>query len=169
MDPWGRWRISARTARHEAVVEAACDAPGTPLRAPTIDEGLTPFCRDSFCGRVRRAAGRGGAGGAAAGAGLACMPARRAASGSGWTAPPRTPAPQVRIRVWPAGQAGGPPLLDCTSAGSSGAVEVGGGPWFSPWRQQAEMAGPVKQLLNLPLDVEALAGWLPPQLRPPGL
>ncbi|PRW18397.1 tocopherol cyclase [Chlorella sorokiniana] len=126
VDTWGRWRISARTAEHEAVVEAVCSAPGTPLRAPTIDEGLTSFCRDSFCG-------------------------------------------QVRIRVWPAGQTGGPPLLDCTSAGNSGAVEVGGGPWFSTWRQQAEMAGPVKQLLNLPLDVEGLAGWLPPQLRPPGL
>ena len=79
------------------------------------------------------------------------------------------PPLQVRIRVWPAGETGGPPLLDCTSAGNSGAVEVGGGPWFSTWRQQAEMAGPVKQLLNLPLDVEGLAQWLPPQLRPPGL
>lgn len=52
VDPWGRWRITARTALYEAAVEAVCDAPGTPLRAPTIDEGLTPFCRDSFCGTV---------------------------------------------------------------------------------------------------------------------
>jgi hypothetical protein len=48
-------------------------------------------------------------------------------------------------------------------------VEVGGGPWFSRWQQDAEMAGPVKQLLNLPINVEALADWLPSQLRPPGL
>lgn len=77
--------------------------------------------------------------------------------------------PQVRIRVWPAGRTDGPPLVDCTSEGASGAVEVGGGPWFSRWRQEAEMAQPIKQLLNLPLDVEALADWLPSALRPPGL
>ncbi|PSC72651.1 Tocopherol chloroplastic [Micractinium conductrix] len=126
VDPWGRWRITARNGEHEAVVEATCEFPGTPLRAPTIDQGLTPFCRDSFCG-------------------------------------------QARIRVWRAGQTAGPPLVDCTSDGRSAAVEVGGGPWFSRWEQEAEMAAPVKALLNLPLDVEALAGWLPGPLRPPGL
>ncbi|KAL4432855.1 hypothetical protein ABPG77_008181 [Micractinium sp. CCAP 211/92] len=126
VDPWGRWVIRGRTAEYEAVVEAGCDVPGTPLRAPTIDEGLAPFCRDSFCGTCR-------------------------------------------IRVWPAGQTAGPPLVDCTSSGRSAAVEVGGGPWFTRWQQEAAMAGPVKQLLNLPLDVEALADLLPGPLRPPGL
>lgn len=53
VDPWGRWRITAASAEFEAEVEATCDAPGTPLRAPTIDQGLTPFCRDSFAGTVR--------------------------------------------------------------------------------------------------------------------
>lgn len=48
-------------------------------------------------------------------------------------------------------------------------MEVGGGPWFTRWQQEAAMAGPVKQLLNLPLDVEALADLLPGPLRPPGL
>lgn len=52
VDPWGRWSIRGRTDQFEALVEAACEAPGTPLRAPTIDEGLAPFCRDSFCGTV---------------------------------------------------------------------------------------------------------------------
>ena len=78
--------------------------------------------------------------------------------------------PQVRIQVWAAGQAGsGTPLVDCTSAGRTGAVEVGGGPWWSPWKAEAAMAEPIKQLLNLPIDMEALADVLPPQLRPPGL
>ena len=75
----------------------------------------------------------------------------------------------MRIRVWPVGRTDGPPLVDCSSDGASGAVEVGGGPWFSPWRQEAAMAEPVKQLLNLPVDVEGLADLLPPLLRPPGL
>jgi tocopherol cyclase len=52
VDPWGRWRLTARSAEFEAVVEATCAAPGTPLRAPTMDQGLAPFCRDSFCGEV---------------------------------------------------------------------------------------------------------------------
>jgi Tocopherol cyclase len=48
-----RWSISARTDDYEAVLEATCDEPGTPLRAPTAKEGLAPFCKDSFFGRVR--------------------------------------------------------------------------------------------------------------------
>lgn len=52
-DPWGRWRISACNREHEALVEATCASPGTPLRAPTADLGLAPFCRDSFGGQVR--------------------------------------------------------------------------------------------------------------------
>lgn len=79
---------------------------------------------------------------------------------------------QVRIRVWekgPAGQRAATPIVDCSSEGSSGAVEVGGGPWWSTWRGKAAMAEPVKQMLNLPIDMEALADWLPQQLRPPGL
>ena len=55
VEPWGRWRISARNREHEALVEAVCEAPGTPLRAPTADAGLAPFCRDSFAGKVRGA------------------------------------------------------------------------------------------------------------------
>jgi hypothetical protein len=31
------------------------------------------------------------------------------------------------------------------------------------------MAEPIKQLLGLPINVEALASFLPQQLRPPGL
>lgn len=28
-------------------------SPGTPLRAPTANDGLVPYCRDSFFGRVQ--------------------------------------------------------------------------------------------------------------------
>ena len=128
VEPWGRWRIEASSPSHEAVVEAECDSPGTPLRAPTADAGLAPFCRDSFAGTVH-------------------------------------------VRLWEAGgrAAGAAPVLDCRSEGRSGAVEVGGGPWWSAWSSRAEMSEPVRRLLNLPVDVEALADWVPSSLRPPGL
>ena len=71
--------------------------------------------------------------------------------------------------MWPLGATSGPPLVDCTSAGCSGAVEVGGGPWYSRWQQEAAMAEPVSMLLNLPIDVEGLADLLPRWGRPPGL
>jgi hypothetical protein len=48
-----RWEIHAKNEQHEAVVEASCVSGGTPLRAPTADQGLAPFCRDSFNGKVR--------------------------------------------------------------------------------------------------------------------
>ncbi len=52
--PWGSWRVFARSGRYEALVEATCARPGTPLRAPTVAGGLAPFCRDSFHGEARR-------------------------------------------------------------------------------------------------------------------
>lgn len=128
VEPWGRWVIEGSNAQYDAVIEAECQSPGTPLRAPTADLGLAPFCRDSFAGKVR-------------------------------------------IRVWAAGgkDAGAQPLLDCVSEGWSGAVEVGGGPWWAAWSTEARMAEPVRRLLNLPLDVEALGDMVPSWLRPPGL
>ena len=54
VQPWGRWRVWGRSGQYEALVEATCDEPGTPLRAPTADAGLDVFCRDSFFGQARR-------------------------------------------------------------------------------------------------------------------
>ena len=39
--PWGYWRISSKSEKYEAVVEAVCDTPGTVLRAPTANGGLS--------------------------------------------------------------------------------------------------------------------------------
>jgi tocopherol cyclase len=50
--PWGSWRVVARGDGVEAEIEATCDGPGTPLRAPTPDRGLAVLCRDSFGGTV---------------------------------------------------------------------------------------------------------------------
>ena len=41
-----------RSDAYEAVIEATCDRPGTRLRAPTPDMGLSPFCTDSFFGKL---------------------------------------------------------------------------------------------------------------------
>ena len=77
----------------------------------------------------------------------------------------------VTLKVWRAGgrSNGKEPIIDVVSEGKSGAVEVGGGPWWSDWIMEAKMSEPVKQLLNLPIDVESLTDFLPPIVRPPGL
>ncbi|CAK0735183.1 hypothetical protein CVIRNUC_000540 [Coccomyxa viridis] len=127
VEPWGSWRVYARNAEYEALVEAKCKSPGTPLRAPTADRGLDVFCRDSFFG-------------------------------------------QVRLRVWRrvANGAQQQELL-CDLSSKRGAVEVGGGPWWSTWSAQAKMREPLKTLVSLPVDIEGLAAAVPSQLRPPGL
>ncbi|CAL5225421.1 g8236 [Coccomyxa viridis] len=127
VEPWGSWRVWARNEDYEGLVEATCDSPGTPLRAPTADRGLDVYCRDSFFGKVR------------------VRVWRRDANGSR--------QPQA--------------FIDLTS--KQGAVEVGGGPWWSTWSAQAKMQEPLKSLVSLPVDVDWLASSLPSQLRPPGL
>ena len=55
VDPWGRWALRGRCIsgdrRFEVDVLATLDPekmPGVTLRAPTKDDGLTYYCRDSF-------------------------------------------------------------------------------------------------------------------------
>jgi len=72
VDPWGRWWVKAVSDQYEAVVEAQCEKDaGTVLRAPTIAQGLAPFCKDTFNGRARlrvwRRTARGPGGGSGAG------------------------------------------------------------------------------------------------------
>ena len=196
VEPWGSWRVLARSAEYEAVVEATCAQEGTPLRAPTAETGLDVFCRDSFFGEVcsllafrcpacllpsgmqRRPSGcclfrltlhghlhlmRSGRPGRCTSAmcrGGACL--RRFQLFGGVS--------QVRVRVWQRARDGvrqGAPLFDLTS--TAGAVEVGGGPWWSTWKAQADMKEPLKSLVGLPVDVAGLAALLPQQLRPLGL
>ncbi len=44
--------LHASNSEYEALVEASCapDA-GMVLRAPTLNQGLAPFCKDTFYGR----------------------------------------------------------------------------------------------------------------------
>ncbi|KAF5198433.1 Tocopherol cyclase protein [Thalictrum thalictroides] len=48
--PWGRWRISADNQRHKVELEATTKDPGTTLRAPTLEAGLAPACKDTCFG-----------------------------------------------------------------------------------------------------------------------
>lgn len=77
---------------------------------------------------------------------------------------------QVRVRVWNIkgyGTAQDAPVLDVTGDGA--AVEVGGGPWDTTWKSEAQMRQPLKSLVGLPVNVEAVASVLPKGLRPKGL
>ena len=47
-----RWFIEGDNGEYAVEVEATCAQPGTRLRAPTLDSGLTPFCTDSFSGEL---------------------------------------------------------------------------------------------------------------------
>lgn len=51
--PWGSWKVTASNETHKVLVEATCNRPGSPLRAPTADNGLAPLCKDSFFGKVQ--------------------------------------------------------------------------------------------------------------------
>ncbi|GBF94640.1 tocopherol cyclase [Raphidocelis subcapitata] len=76
----------------------------------------------------------------------------------------------LRLRLWQvdsAGRRSASPLVDATS--STAALEVGGGPWWSPWSARADMREPFKSLVKLPIDLGALASAVPQPLRPPGL
>lgn len=79
---------------------------------------------------------------------------------------------KCRLRVWKLdgsgrvapGQA---PMVDASS--DTAALEVGGGPWWSPWSAKAEMLEPFRSLVQLPIDAGTIAKTLPNLLKPPGL
>ncbi|GAX74585.1 hypothetical protein CEUSTIGMA_g2033.t1 [Chlamydomonas eustigma] len=59
------------------------------------------------------------------------------------------------------------PLIDATS--TTAALEVGGGPWWTPWVAEAAMKEPFRSLVQLPVDVGLLGNMVPGPLKPPGL
>ena len=76
---------------------------------------------------------------------------------------------QVRLRIWRLqdGLAVDNPVLECSS--TSGALEVGGGPWGSTWSAEAAMREPLKSIVMVPLNVEGIVSAIPGKWRPPGL
>lgn len=51
--PWGYWHMFADNDKYIVDVEATTKAPGTPLKAPTIEEGLITACRDNCSGNLK--------------------------------------------------------------------------------------------------------------------
>jgi tocopherol cyclase len=122
------------------------------LRAPTADSGLAPHCRDTFFGGARLRVWRTGAtGSSSSGSGSRSGGGSWGGSSGGQAGP--LPA--------------GVPLVDAAS--STAALEVGGGPWWAPWRAKAAMLEPFRSLVQLPIDAGALSRAVPDILKPPGL
>lgn len=51
--PWGYWKISANNGSYMVEVEAKTEDPGTPLRAPTPENGLAVACKDTCFGQLK--------------------------------------------------------------------------------------------------------------------
>jgi tocopherol cyclase len=52
VDPWGRWRMEARTRTHRVELLGTCSDDGVWVQVPTA-AGLRFLCRDSTCGEMR--------------------------------------------------------------------------------------------------------------------
>ncbi|KAL2631964.1 hypothetical protein R1flu_016650 [Riccia fluitans] len=74
---------------------------------------------------------------------------------------------KLRLQLWERSVSGADKIiLDVTS--DMTALEVGGGPWYTPWRYKSNIADPLRTVVGLPVNVESLFGSFP-QLKPPGL
>ncbi|XAR70867.1 tocopherol cyclase [Bertholletia excelsa] len=125
ISPWGYWYMSAENETHKVELVATTEEAGTTLRAPTLEAGLAPACKDTCFG-------------------------------------------DLRLQLWERRYNGSKEkaILDVTS--NMAALEVGGGPWFNPWKGKATTPEIVNRALNIPVDVEGVLG-LVPLLKPPGL
>ncbi|KAE8056601.1 hypothetical protein FH972_013356 [Carpinus fangiana] len=51
--PWGYWYMAGENQTHKVELEVTTKDPGTALRAPTLEAGLAPACKDSCFGELR--------------------------------------------------------------------------------------------------------------------
>ncbi|XP_078176751.1 tocopherol cyclase, chloroplast / vitamin E deficient 1 (VTE1) / sucrose export defective 1 (SXD1) [Carex rostrata] len=51
--PWGYWKMTGENETHLVEIEATSKEPGTPLRAPTMEAGLVPACKDTCYGDLK--------------------------------------------------------------------------------------------------------------------
>ncbi|KAL9660600.1 hypothetical protein QQ045_025417 [Rhodiola kirilowii] len=74
----------------------------------------------------------------------------------------------LKLKIWEKRSDGskGKSILEVTS--NMAALEVGGGPWFSPWKGQTAAPELLKRALQIPVDVDGIYK-LAPLLKPPGL
>jgi tocopherol cyclase len=82
----------------------------------------------------------------------------------------------MRLRMWELDRNGGvrkgDPFVDASS--SSAALEVGGGPWWGPWKEESQVNPAVAAAVNAPLDAavsrleDLIPFEIPSLLKPPG-
>jgi len=76
-------------------------------------------------------------------------------------------AGKLKLKLWERSSGmRGKVILDATS--DMCALEVGGGPWYSAWKNKANVKEPLRSLLRYSVDVESIFDPAP-QLKPPGL
>jgi len=157
VDPWGRWILTGRCTEKvgtphlcfEVQVEVALDPkeyPGVTLRAPTEDNGLVYFCKDSFYGNIV----------------LSLYELEW--DGDEYVrknVPPiidRASSPRcgmyrfVLVRKWDASIKS---LIRysfryCFSLLLVVGVEIGGGPWWDTWRGTSKMKQPMRSMVRFP-------------------
>ena len=152
-----------------------------PLRAPTADEGLAAACRDTFSGTMRLRVWRKGAQGARFGSGVevlsatstsAALEVNRMVSLS-LSLSPTASLDHTRQGLLPSHESSRVQVCFAGRWRSQGAVcdfaQVGGVPWWSTWKERAQMAEPLRSILNAPLPIEDVLANLPGPFRPPGL
>jgi tocopherol cyclase len=125
---WGSWimRGNSTFCDHPFEVEVVykCDPsddPGLVFRAPTPDQGMVFFCRDTFDANVT----------------LTLWELEWDASSGSYCRKP------------------GAPLIDGATS-TMGGAEVGGGPWWSTWKQSSVVKQPFLTLLRIPVRVQRL-------------
>jgi len=51
--PWGSWKMSGENKTHLVEIEGTTTEPGTTLRAPSMEAGLVPACKDTCYGDLK--------------------------------------------------------------------------------------------------------------------
>ncbi|KAF9615548.1 hypothetical protein IFM89_024396 [Coptis chinensis] len=181
--PWGYWHISADNERHTVELETTTTDPGTTLRAPTLEAGLAPACKDTCFGDLRLRIWE-----------------RRYDGSKGKASPLYQLRPIQPILILDSTPSkhlshfyfgllkpgylvlpthGFPIPLDYTSfliclqnildvTSNMAVVEVGGGPWFNTWKGETSSPELLNRAINAPVDIEGILGFIP-FLKPPGL
>lgn len=74
----------------------------------------------------------------------------------------------LKLEVWERTATGARGKIILSATSDMAALEVGGGPWDSTWKQMSESSRLIKMVLGLPIDVGALFSRFPSYM-PPGI
>ncbi|CAM6089266.1 unnamed protein product [Calypogeia fissa] len=74
---------------------------------------------------------------------------------------------KLRLQLW-AISVSGPDSLILDTTSTMAALETGGAPWYTTWKQTSQVQDPLRTIVGLPVNVEEVLQKAP-QLKPPGL